>query len=213
MQWGLRLLVTQGSRLLELDDIRARRRQPFDSADADLSVAPRRSARRCAAGGRSCALVGVRTTASRRDVFAAVCALAGAAVPTCASHAARARATIPYLERTLVLLSGAQCRAGGSGVNSAKFKVQSSKCEVDETSPLLATTTGYQTRMFGEAAERLGVKLVFATDRCDQLDDPWWDGAIPIRFHQEAAVGRRDRARRSRTRRSTAFSRSAIGRR
>ncbi|HUE86222.1 MAG TPA: ATP-grasp domain-containing protein [Vicinamibacterales bacterium] len=53
---------------------------------------------------------------------------------------------------------------------------------------LLATTTGYQTRMFGEAAERLGVKLVFATDRCDQLDDPWWDGAIPVRFHQEATT-------------------------
>lgn len=52
----------------------------------------------------------------------------------------------------------------------------------------LATTTGYQTRSFGEAAERLGVKLVFATDRCDELDDPWWDGAIPIRFHQEAAA-------------------------
>jgi biotin carboxylase len=53
---------------------------------------------------------------------------------------------------------------------------------------LLATTTGYQTRMFGEAADRLGVKLVFATDRCDQLDDPWWDGAIPVRFHQEATT-------------------------
>lgn len=50
----------------------------------------------------------------------------------------------------------------------------------------LAATTGYQTRMFGEAAERLGVELVFATDRCDQLEDPWWDSAIPIRFHQEA---------------------------
>ncbi len=44
--------------------------------------------------------------------------------------------------------------------------------------------------MFGEAAERLGVKLVFASDRCDQLEDPWVDGAIPVRFHQEAsAVG------------------------
>ena len=53
---------------------------------------------------------------------------------------------------------------------------------------LLATTTGYQTRMFGEAAERLGVTLVFATDRCDQLDDPWWDGAIPVRFHLEATT-------------------------
>jgi hypothetical protein len=50
---------------------------------------------------------------------------------------------------------------------------------------LFATTTGYQTRAFGEAAERLGVELVFATDRCDQIDDPWLDGAIPIRFHEE----------------------------
>src|SRR5687767_10862283 len=50
---------------------------------------------------------------------------------------------------------------------------------------LLATTTGYQTRAFGEAAERLGVDLVFATDRCNMLDDPWRDRAIAIRFHDE----------------------------
>lgn len=50
---------------------------------------------------------------------------------------------------------------------------------------LLATTTGYQIRSFGEAARKLGVELVFASDRCDQLDDPWWDQAIPIRFHDE----------------------------
>ena len=52
---------------------------------------------------------------------------------------------------------------------------------------LIATTTGYQTRAFGEAAQRLGVELVFATDRCHQLDDPWRDGAIPVRFHDEVA--------------------------
>jgi biotin carboxylase len=52
---------------------------------------------------------------------------------------------------------------------------------------LLATTTGYQIRSFGEAAKALGVRLVFASDRCDQLDDPWWDQAIPVRFHDEAA--------------------------
>jgi biotin carboxylase len=51
---------------------------------------------------------------------------------------------------------------------------------------ILATTTGYQTRSFGEAAERLGVELVFATDRCRAIDDPWRDGAIPIRFFDEA---------------------------
>ena len=49
---------------------------------------------------------------------------------------------------------------------------------------LVATTTGYQIRSFGEAAEKLGVRLIFASDRCDQLEDPWWDAAIPIRFHE-----------------------------
>jgi hypothetical protein len=48
---------------------------------------------------------------------------------------------------------------------------------------LIATTTGYQIRSFGDAAEKLGVRLVFASDRCDQLEDPWWDQAIPVRFH------------------------------
>jgi hypothetical protein len=50
---------------------------------------------------------------------------------------------------------------------------------------LLATTTGYQTRAFGDAAERLGVDLVYATDRCNVLDDPWRDQALPIRFYDE----------------------------
>jgi len=52
---------------------------------------------------------------------------------------------------------------------------------------LFATTTGYQTRAFGEAAERLGVDLVFATDRCDMIEDPWGDHAMAIRFYDEAA--------------------------
>jgi hypothetical protein len=52
---------------------------------------------------------------------------------------------------------------------------------------LLATTTGYQTRSFSESAERLGVQLIFATDRCHVLDDPWGDQAIPIHFHDEPA--------------------------
>ena len=51
---------------------------------------------------------------------------------------------------------------------------------------LVATTTGYQIRSFGEAAGSLGVRLVFASDRCDRLDDPWWDQAIPVRFEDEA---------------------------
>ncbi len=50
---------------------------------------------------------------------------------------------------------------------------------------LVAETTGYQIRMFGDVAERCGIALIFATDRCHQLDDPWRDAAVPIRFHSE----------------------------
>ncbi len=50
---------------------------------------------------------------------------------------------------------------------------------------LLSTTTGYQLRSFGDAAERLGVELLLATDRCKQLDDPWRDGAVPVRFYDD----------------------------
>lgn len=53
---------------------------------------------------------------------------------------------------------------------------------------LLAATTGYQTRAFGEAARTVGIDLVFATDRCHVLDDPWRDGAIPIHFHEQASA-------------------------
>ena len=55
---------------------------------------------------------------------------------------------------------------------------------------VVSATTGYQLRSFSAAADRLGVDLAFATDRCHQLDDPWRDGAVPIRFHdEEASVG------------------------
>jgi len=50
---------------------------------------------------------------------------------------------------------------------------------------VVATTTGYQVRSFGDAARRAGIELALATDRCKGLDDPWHDAAIPIRFHDE----------------------------
>ena len=49
---------------------------------------------------------------------------------------------------------------------------------------MVATTTGYQIRSFVEAATRLGIRLVFVSDRCHHLDDPWRDAAIPVRFHE-----------------------------
>jgi formate-dependent phosphoribosylglycinamide formyltransferase (GAR transformylase) len=47
---------------------------------------------------------------------------------------------------------------------------------------IVATTTGYQLKMYREAALRLGVDVSLATDRCHVLDDPWGDHAIPVRF-------------------------------
>ena len=49
---------------------------------------------------------------------------------------------------------------------------------------ILSHTTGYQLRAFNDAAERSGCELVFATDRCHRLDDPWQDHAIAVRFHE-----------------------------
>ncbi len=53
---------------------------------------------------------------------------------------------------------------------------------------LIGATTGYQTRVFAEAAERLGYELILATDRCHVLDDPWGDRAIPLRFEDPAGA-------------------------
>ena len=50
---------------------------------------------------------------------------------------------------------------------------------------ILSTTTGYQLRSFGESASRIGIDLTFATDRCRNLDDPWRDDAVAVRFHEE----------------------------
>jgi biotin carboxylase len=47
---------------------------------------------------------------------------------------------------------------------------------------LFAATTGYQIRVFADAARRLGALLTLATDRCHVLDDPWGDSALPVKF-------------------------------
>ena len=47
---------------------------------------------------------------------------------------------------------------------------------------LFTAKLGYQTRSFEEAAGNLGAQLVYVTDRCHQLEDPWGDQAIPVHF-------------------------------
>ncbi len=55
---------------------------------------------------------------------------------------------------------------------------------------LLTTTTGYQTRAFVEAAERMGLEVAFGSDRCHVLDDPWQDGALALHFEDAEASAR-----------------------
>jgi predicted ATP-grasp superfamily ATP-dependent carboligase len=54
---------------------------------------------------------------------------------------------------------------------------------------LFTAKLGYQTRSFEDAAHKLGVRLVYVTDRCHQLEDPWGDQAIAVHFEtpEEAA--------------------------
>ncbi len=47
---------------------------------------------------------------------------------------------------------------------------------------LFAATTGYQIRVFAAAAQRLGVDVTLATDRCHVMEDPWGDRAIAVKF-------------------------------
>ena len=94
VQWGLRLLITEGSRLLELDDVRQLVR-PFDFRTLTYPwrhVDPRVDALQAAI----MAEVGIRLTRTRAEVFAAVCDLAGVTSPE-ARRDVPDRATIPYL--------------------------------------------------------------------------------------------------------------------
>jgi len=56
---------------------------------------------------------------------------------------------------------------------------------------LLVTTTGYQTGAFARAAKKLGLAVVFGSDRCHMLEDPWQDGALALRFEQPEESTRR----------------------
>ena len=121
IQLAIRLLVPEGSRLLTLDEMRVHV-GAFDPAT--LTYRWSHPDPRVDALQRDVmALVGTRLTADRRTLFDEVSALAheraGIGRPAANPRPARDRATVPYPERTLVLLSGAQCRAGSSDIDMA----------------------------------------------------------------------------------------------
>lgn len=52
---------------------------------------------------------------------------------------------------------------------------------------LFTNKLGYQTRSFEEVAQKNGVEIIYVTDRCHQLQDPWGDHAIPAHFESPQA--------------------------
>jgi len=56
---------------------------------------------------------------------------------------------------------------------------------------IVASKLGYQTRIFAEAAARMGLEALMATDRCGSLDDPWGDHAFPLKFHRPEESARK----------------------
>lgn len=56
---------------------------------------------------------------------------------------------------------------------------------------IVASKLGYQSRIFAEAARRLGLEPVMATDRCGSMDDPWRDHAFALKFYRPEESARR----------------------
>src|ERR1700737_4374262 len=55
---------------------------------------------------------------------------------------------------------------------------------------LFTNKLGYQTRSFEAAARKHAIEIIYVTDRCHQLEDPWGDRAIAVHFEsaQSAAA-------------------------
>ena len=179
IQLAIRLLIPEGSRLLELDDVRARV-GPFDAATLAypwVHADPRVDDLQREIAG----LVGVqarrRSPGDVRRHRGAAPTSGPAGRPARPDHA-RDRSVVPQLSEPWYC-----CAEPNPEHLSSRVSLEPELRRV----LLFATTTGYQTRSFGDAAARLGVELVFATDRCDMLEDPWQDAAIPVRFHDEDA--------------------------
>jgi hypothetical protein len=163
VQLALRLLITSGSRLLELEDVR-NVVGPFDSKalvypwqhpDPEMDLLAERVFK----------LVQKQKT-TRAETFASIWQLVeDQSLP-------QSFLTSPPKAVPLVLLRGAHRGAARTFVNRVL---------------LVASKTGYQVREFYGAAERLGIELTLVTDRCHILEDPWGDQAAPVQFEQPDA--------------------------
>src|SRR5580704_14826185 len=53
---------------------------------------------------------------------------------------------------------------------------------------LFTNKLGYQTRSFEEAARKHVTEIIYVTDRCHQLEDPWGDRAIAVHFESSQSA-------------------------
>jgi ATP-grasp domain/L-amino acid ligase C-terminal domain 2 len=53
---------------------------------------------------------------------------------------------------------------------------------------LFTNKLGYQTRSFEEAARKHATEIIYVTDRCHQLEDPWGDRAVAVHFESSQSA-------------------------
>ena len=56
---------------------------------------------------------------------------------------------------------------------------------------LFTNKLGYQTRSFEAAAQKHATEIIYVTDRCHQLEDPWGDRAIAVHFESAQSAAAR----------------------
>ena len=177
----------EGSRLLEVDEVRRARRRRSIAATLTYRWAHRRSARRRACTRRSTALVGRDLTSDRRGVFDEISALA------------HERAGLPPRRRRSPARAAVPCRISTSLGTAARSRIPSrlerSGAELRLGTGLLPESCCSRRRPAIRRARSArrpsgsGVDLVFATDRCHVLDDPWRDDAIPDPLSRRGSLG------------------------
>ena len=177
VQWSIRLLIPRGSRLLELEDVRAL----VDPFDPVALAFPWRhpDARMDALQRRVAAIVGDANGAPRDEIAHAIVDEIAAVDPAVRVplRADAPSAGVPHVTEPWYC-----CAEPTEGQAALSEPAMTTRRVL-----LFATTTGYQIRMFDDAARRLGIDLRLVSDRCQVLDDPWRDHAIPVQYHDPDA--------------------------
>jgi len=191
IQLGIRLLIPEGSRMLELEEVRQliepfnpqSLAYPWKSADRGSTLLSEIVQKIAAAAERQKRIADFYI---RTHLEAAHAAAELPAPQLCLSS--RSQVSVPFLsepwyccaEPTQDQWSPSRAQASRKKRRRKRGRLWFNHLEsctamthLSKRLLLFTAKLGYQTRSFEEAARELGVRLVYVTDRCHQLEDPW----------------------------------------